>query len=158
MGYFVHTGVTTMLKAVIGKETTGSKQVILFRKMNQESTVLRSRFETKNQETVFPIRTGESRSNNFDSLIRTKESRNTFSSVVSKQESRTSCLFANLWLKDNHDQSKNVRDLCISYVLVFITYTILGLVFYLAYPGWKNCITDEFIEVRKSDFSINFFL
>ena len=41
-----------------------------------------------------------------------------------------------------------MRDLCISYILVFITYTILGLIFYLAYPGWKNCITDEFIEVR----------
>ena len=50
-------------------------------------------------------------------------------------------------VKDNRNQENNARDLGIAYFLVFITYTILGLVFYLAYPGWKGCITDMFIEV-----------
>jgi sodium-coupled neutral amino acid transporter 9 len=49
-------------------------------------------------------------------------------------------------MRDNKDQSKNARDLGIAYFLVFATYTILGLVFYLAYPGWKGCITDMFID------------
>lgn len=49
-------------------------------------------------------------------------------------------------VKDNRNQEKNARDLGIAYFLVFITYTILGLVFYLAYPGWKGCITDMFID------------
>ena len=50
-------------------------------------------------------------------------------------------------MKDNKNQEQNKRDLGIAYVLVFLTYTILGLVFYLTYPGWKQCITDMFIEV-----------
>lgn len=49
-------------------------------------------------------------------------------------------------MRDNQDQSKNARDLGIAYILVFATYTLLGLVFYLAYPGWKGCITDMFID------------
>jgi sodium-coupled neutral amino acid transporter 9 len=49
-------------------------------------------------------------------------------------------------VKDNRNQENNARDLGIAYFLVFITYTILGLVFYLAYPGWKGCMTDMFIE------------
>jgi len=49
-------------------------------------------------------------------------------------------------MKDNKNQEQNKRDLGIAYVLVFLTYTILGLVFYLTYPGWKQCITDMFIE------------
>jgi sodium-coupled neutral amino acid transporter 9 len=49
-------------------------------------------------------------------------------------------------VKDNKDQSKNARDLGIAYILVFVTYTLLGLIFYLAYPGWKGCITDMFID------------
>ena len=52
-------------------------------------------------------------------------------------------------VKDNKDQSKNARDLGIAYILVFVTYTLLGLIFYLAYPGWKGCITDMFIDVSS---------
>lgn len=49
-------------------------------------------------------------------------------------------------VKDNKHQEKNKRDLGIAYILVFLTYTILGLVFYLTYPGYKGCITDMFID------------
>lgn len=49
-------------------------------------------------------------------------------------------------VKNNRYQENNARDLGIAYFLVFITYTVLGLVFYLAYPGWKACMTDMFIE------------
>ena len=41
--------------AEIGKEKIGSKRVIQFRKINQESQLLRSCFEPTNQETVFSI-------------------------------------------------------------------------------------------------------
>ena len=66
------------------------------------------------------------------------------------------CSFINkiISVKDNADQSKNARDLGIAYVLVFLTYTILGLIFYLSYPGYKGCITDMFIEVSKYLFII----
>ena len=50
-------------------------------------------------------------------------------------------------LRDNRDQAKNTRDLGIAYILVFLTYTILGLLIYVGYPGWKMCIADMFIEV-----------
>jgi len=49
-------------------------------------------------------------------------------------------------LKDNKNQENNARDLGVAYILVFITYTALGLIFYLSYPGWKGCIGDMFIE------------
>merc|ERR1712113_941662 len=49
-------------------------------------------------------------------------------------------------LRDNRDQAKNTRDLGIAYILVFLTYTILGLLIYVGYPGWKMCIADMFIE------------
>ena len=55
-------------------------------------------------------------------------------------------------VKDNKNQEKNARDLGIAYILVFITYTALGLIFYLSYPGWKGCISDMFIEVSLSIF------
>merc|ERR1719210_901757 len=49
-------------------------------------------------------------------------------------------------VKDNQNQENNKRDLGIAYILVFLTYTVLGLIFYLTYPGWKGCITDMFID------------
>ena len=50
-------------------------------------------------------------------------------------------------MKDNQNQENNKRDLGIAYILVFLTYTVLGLIFYLTYPGYKGCITDMFIDV-----------
>jgi len=49
-------------------------------------------------------------------------------------------------VKDNQNQENNKRDLGIAYILVFLTYTVLGLIFYLTYPGYKGCITDMFID------------
>ena len=53
-------------------------------------------------------------------------------------------------VKDNQNQENNKRDLGIAYILVFLTYTVLGLIFYLTYPGYKGCITDMFIDVSIS--------
>ena len=61
----------------IGKESTGSKQVFLFRKVNQKSTILRSCFESRN--------------NFFDSLIRNNYSKSLLLGSFSKQKQRITC-------------------------------------------------------------------
>ncbi|CAK9824403.1 Sodium-coupled neutral amino acid transporter 9 homolog [Anthophora retusa] len=45
-------------------------------------------------------------------------------------------------MQNNRDQSKNGRDLSIAYLLVTLTYIIVGVVFYICFPLSKSCIED----------------
>ncbi|KAK2588651.1 hypothetical protein KPH14_006417 [Odynerus spinipes] len=49
-------------------------------------------------------------------------------------------------MQSNRDQSKNGRDLTIAYVLVTITYVIVGVVFYVCFPLAKSCIQDNLLN------------
>ena len=40
------------------------------------------------------------------------------------------------------------KNVTIAVFLIFVTYGVLGLLFYLIYPGWKLCISDVFINVN----------
>ncbi|XP_071866352.1 neutral amino acid transporter 9 isoform X2 [Bombus fervidus] len=49
-------------------------------------------------------------------------------------------------MQNNHDQSKNGRDLSIAYLLVTLTYIIVGVVFYVCFPLSKSCIEDNLLN------------
>ncbi|XP_076241915.1 sodium-coupled neutral amino acid transporter 9 homolog isoform X2 [Calliopsis andreniformis] len=49
-------------------------------------------------------------------------------------------------MQNNHDQSKNGRDLSIAYLLVMVTYMIVGVLFYVCFPLKKSCIEDNFLN------------
>ncbi|XP_054014343.1 neutral amino acid transporter 9-like isoform X1 [Hylaeus anthracinus] len=49
-------------------------------------------------------------------------------------------------MQSNHDQSKNGRDLSIAYLLVTLTYIIVGVVFYICFPLSKSCIEDNVLN------------
>ncbi|KAK1125795.1 hypothetical protein K0M31_005339 [Melipona bicolor] len=49
-------------------------------------------------------------------------------------------------MQNNHDQSKNGRDLSIAYLLVTSTYIIVGVVFYICFPLSKLCIEDNLLN------------
>lgn len=49
-------------------------------------------------------------------------------------------------MKSNRNQEKNGRDLSIAYLLVFLTYAVVGLVFYVTFPLAKSCIQDNLLN------------
>ncbi|XP_043601509.1 sodium-coupled neutral amino acid transporter 9-like isoform X3 [Bombus pyrosoma] len=49
-------------------------------------------------------------------------------------------------MQNNHDQSKNGRDLSIAYLLVTLTYIVVGVVFYVCFPLNKSCIEDNLLN------------
>ncbi|XP_017794749.1 PREDICTED: sodium-coupled neutral amino acid transporter 9-like [Habropoda laboriosa] len=49
-------------------------------------------------------------------------------------------------MQNNRDQSKNGRDLSIAYLLVTLTYIIVGVVFYICFPLSKSCIEDNLLN------------
>ncbi|CAL7937836.1 unnamed protein product [Xylocopa violacea] len=49
-------------------------------------------------------------------------------------------------MQSNRDQSKNGRDLSIAYLLVTLTYIIVGIVFYICFPLSKTCIEDNLLN------------
>ncbi|XP_076382643.1 neutral amino acid transporter 9 [Megalopta genalis] len=49
-------------------------------------------------------------------------------------------------MQNNHDQSKNGRDLSFAYSLVTLTYIIVGVVFYVCFPLSKSCIEDNLLN------------
>lgn len=49
-------------------------------------------------------------------------------------------------MQNNRDQSKNGRDLSIAYLLVTLTYIIVGVLFYICFPLNKLCIEDNFLN------------
>ncbi|XP_014488663.1 PREDICTED: sodium-coupled neutral amino acid transporter 9-like isoform X2 [Dinoponera quadriceps] len=49
-------------------------------------------------------------------------------------------------VKNNRNQKNNGRDLIIAYILVTVTYIILGLVFYICFPLPKSCIEDNLLN------------
>ncbi|XP_043266018.1 sodium-coupled neutral amino acid transporter 9-like isoform X1 [Colletes gigas] len=49
-------------------------------------------------------------------------------------------------MQNNRDQNKNGRDLSIAYLLVTLTYIIVGVVFYICFPLSKSCIEDNFLN------------
>nr|XP_002131166.1 sodium-coupled neutral amino acid transporter 9-like [Ciona intestinalis] len=48
--------------------------------------------------------------------------------------------------KHNKYQANNVRDLFAGYTLAFLTYTVIALSIYLAFPGPKSCIKQNFLD------------
>ncbi|XP_059483477.1 neutral amino acid transporter 9-like isoform X2 [Neocloeon triangulifer] len=49
-------------------------------------------------------------------------------------------------MKNNQNQENNGRDLSIAYVLVTMTYIIIGFVFYVTFPLAKSCIEDNILN------------
>ncbi|XP_076758645.1 neutral amino acid transporter 9 [Xylocopa sonorina] len=49
-------------------------------------------------------------------------------------------------MQSNRDQSKNGRDLSIAYLLVTLTYIVVGIVFYICFPLSKTCIEDNLLN------------
>ncbi|XP_066581577.1 neutral amino acid transporter 9-like [Prorops nasuta] len=49
-------------------------------------------------------------------------------------------------VQSNRDQSKNGRDLAIAYVLVTLTYLIIGVAFFVCFPLAKSCIEDNLLN------------
>ncbi|GLG98909.1 Putative amino acid permease F13H10.3 [Gryllus bimaculatus] len=49
-------------------------------------------------------------------------------------------------MRNNRNQEKNGRDLSIAYILVTLTYTFIGAVFYISFPLKKSCISDVSME------------
>ena len=41
------------------------------------------------------------------------------------------------------------RDVSLGFLLTALSYVFVGVIFYLIYPGWKLCISDVFINVRR---------
>ncbi|XP_024941981.1 sodium-coupled neutral amino acid transporter 9 [Cephus cinctus] len=49
-------------------------------------------------------------------------------------------------MQSNHDQRKNGRDLTIAYILVTLTYVLVGVIFYISFPLAKSCIEDNLLN------------
>ncbi|KOB66283.1 putative sodium-coupled neutral amino acid transporter 9-like protein [Operophtera brumata] len=49
-------------------------------------------------------------------------------------------------MSNNERQDKNARDLTIAFVLVTLTYTLVGAVFYMCFPLAKSCIEDNILN------------
>lgn len=49
-------------------------------------------------------------------------------------------------MQSNRDQSKNARDLTIAYILVTLTYILVGVIFYVCFPLAKSCIQDNLLN------------
>ncbi|XP_032684606.1 sodium-coupled neutral amino acid transporter 9-like [Odontomachus brunneus] len=49
-------------------------------------------------------------------------------------------------VKNNRNQKNNGRDLTIAYILVTVTYFIIGLMFYICFPLPKSCIEDNLLN------------
>ncbi|KAG7190032.1 hypothetical protein KM043_006182 [Ampulex compressa] len=49
-------------------------------------------------------------------------------------------------MQNNQDQQKNGRDLLIAYILVTLTYIIIGISFYVCFPLQKSCISDNLLN------------
>lgn len=49
-------------------------------------------------------------------------------------------------MENNKYQENNVRDLFVAYILVFLTYSYIGFLFYLSWPFAKSCIRDNFLD------------
>ncbi|XP_065199591.1 sodium-coupled neutral amino acid transporter 9 homolog isoform X2 [Planococcus citri] len=49
-------------------------------------------------------------------------------------------------MKNNRDQQNNSRDLSIAYVLVVLTYLLIGFTFYICFPLKKSCIEDNMLN------------
>ncbi|XP_048509761.1 sodium-coupled neutral amino acid transporter 9-like isoform X3 [Athalia rosae] len=49
-------------------------------------------------------------------------------------------------MQNNHNQQNNGRDLTIAYVLVTITYIVIGSIFYVCFPLAKSCIEDNLLN------------
>lgn len=53
-------------------------------------------------------------------------------------------------MKNNRHQENNGRDLSIAYVLVTVTYSVIGGVFYISFPLVKSCIEDNLLNNFES--------
>ena len=53
-------------------------------------------------------------------------------------------------MKNNRYQENNGRDLSIAYVLVTLTYAVIGGVFYVSFPLAKSCIEDNLLNNFES--------
>ncbi|XP_050540770.1 sodium-coupled neutral amino acid transporter 9-like [Daktulosphaira vitifoliae] len=49
-------------------------------------------------------------------------------------------------MRNNENQKHNGRDLTIAYMLVLITYLLIGITFYVCFPLAKSCIEDNFLN------------
>ncbi|GAB1869404.1 Putative amino acid permease F13H10.3 [Camponotus japonicus] len=49
-------------------------------------------------------------------------------------------------MKNNRNQKKNGRDLTIAYILVTLTYIIVGVMFFICFPLPKSCIEDNLLN------------
>ncbi|XP_072759695.1 neutral amino acid transporter 9 [Anoplolepis gracilipes] len=49
-------------------------------------------------------------------------------------------------MKNNRNQEKNGRDLTIAYILVTLTYIIVGVAFFMCFPLQKSCIQDNLLN------------
>ncbi|XP_011864937.1 PREDICTED: sodium-coupled neutral amino acid transporter 9-like [Vollenhovia emeryi] len=49
-------------------------------------------------------------------------------------------------MQNNRDQEKNGRDLTIAYILVTLTYIIVGVTFFMCFPLPKSCIEDNLLN------------
>nr|VZI25558.1 unnamed protein product [Spirometra erinaceieuropaei] len=49
-------------------------------------------------------------------------------------------------MRCNKNQKNNARDLLMAFLLVALTYIIVGVVFYLAFPEAKSCIADNLLN------------
>ncbi|KAJ8681841.1 hypothetical protein QAD02_017633 [Eretmocerus hayati] len=55
-------------------------------------------------------------------------------------------------MQSNRNQTNNGRDLTIAYVLVTVTYIIVGIAFYICFPLAKSCIEDNLLNnFQKND-------
>lgn len=53
-------------------------------------------------------------------------------------------------MKNNRHQENNGRDLSVAYILVTVTYAIIGSVFYISFPLTKSCIEDNLLNNFES--------
>ncbi|XP_050423170.1 sodium-coupled neutral amino acid transporter 9-like isoform X2 [Adelges cooleyi] len=49
-------------------------------------------------------------------------------------------------MRNNENQKHNTRDLTIAFVLVLLTYLLIGITFYVCFPLAKSCIEDNFLN------------
>lgn len=49
-------------------------------------------------------------------------------------------------MQNNHDPEKNGRDLTIAYILVTLTYIVIGITFFVCFPLAKSCIEDNLLN------------
>ncbi|XP_071952040.1 neutral amino acid transporter 9-like isoform X2 [Antedon mediterranea] len=59
-------------------------------------------------------------------------------------------------MRNQRHPENNKRDLTIAYILVAVTYTFVGVVFYITFPSSKNCIEDNLLKNFPHDDVLSF--